>query len=324
MKRPSPGGASFEHAVGLYSDEDEFVAMVAAFVEQSLDAGEPVVVAAGHQAALRARLPDHPDVEFARGLTYRRPAGAVATWLDRFRTHGATRGGRRLRIIGELDSADISSPLAWEPWARYEAAVNTLFAEFDVSSLCMYDRGITPEYVLADLMRTHPRMATPESRSARNDDYQPPRLFLAGRAAPPTDPLQHHPPVVELFGAAPAEARRAVRRAAAASSLSAEDIDHLVFAVSEAVANAHAHGRPPVVVRVWTAPDRAIAAVRDAGPGPADPFAGLTHADDDGTRGRGLWIAHQVCDHVVHVHDPSGFQLRATVGSKLEAPRGLN
>jgi anti-sigma regulatory factor (Ser/Thr protein kinase) len=100
----------------------------------------------------------------------------------------------------------------------------------------------------------------------------------------------------------------------ATPQLDPTDIEHLVFAVSEAVTNALAHGRPPVRCRLWTAPDRAVATVTDRGDGPTDPFAGLLPVTDTSSAGLGLWLTHQLCSHVT-LDTTDGFTIRLVVGT---------
>ena len=97
--------------------------------------------------------------------------------------------------------------------------------------------------------------------------------------------------------------------------LDATDVEHLVFAVSEAVTNALIHGRPPVRFRLWTAPDRIVATVTDRGDGPADPFAGLLPVTDTCSAGLGLWLTHQLCSHVTLDTTDDGFTIRLVVGT---------
>jgi anti-sigma regulatory factor (Ser/Thr protein kinase) len=71
----------------------------------------------------------------------------------------------------------------------------------------------------------------------------------------------------------------------------------MLIGVTEAVANAQHHGRPPATVRIWAAPDSIVVTVHDTGPGPADRLAGLVPAagSTSGRRlGLGLWVIHQL------------------------------
>jgi len=112
--------------------------------------------------------------------------------------------------------------------------------------------------------------------------------------------MQHGRPVAVLTDPAPAEAREAVRDVDR-GEVPEDEVEDLVVAVSETVTNAIRHGRAPVEVRVWPGGDRIVVTVSDAGPGPADPFAGLTPAAEDEISGRGLWITHQSVNHVTTV-----------------------
>ena len=97
--------------------------------------------------------------------------------------------------------------------------------------------------------------------------------------------------------------------------LDATTIEDLVFAVSEAVTNAVTHGRPPIRVRLWTAPDRIVATVTDRGDGPADPFVGLLPVTNTSSGELGLWLTHQLCNHVTLDTTDEGFTIRLVVGT---------
>ena len=181
--------------------------------------------------------------------------------------------------------------------------------------MCAYDTRTTPESVLADVARTHPRTALPDGRHVPNPTYTDPLSFLTEPRPAPPDPLQRRPPRAELTDPTPAQARRAVYDADR-GDLAADEVEDLVVAVSEVVTNALRHGRPPVRLRVWTGPDRIVVEVRDGGSGPKDPFAGLLPATGDGAAGGlGLWIAHQSCSHMVMHRDDAGFTVRLTAGN---------
>ena len=88
--------------------------------------------------------------------------------------------------------------------------------------------------------------------------------------------------------------------------LDATTIEDLVFAVSEAVTNAVTHGRPPIRVRLWTAPDRIVATVTDRSNGPAT---------NTSSGELGLWLTHQLCSHVTLDTTDEGFTIRLVVGT---------
>ena len=72
-------------------------------------------------------------------------------------------------------------------------------------------------------------------------------------------------------------------------------LEELMIGAGEAVGNARRHGGPPVTARIWAGSGRILVHVRDTGPGPADPLAGLVPARAwPGQRGGGLWLIHML------------------------------
>ena len=108
---------------------------------------------------------------------------------------------------------------------------------------------------------------------------------------------------------------------AATTTLDRETIDGLVVGVSEALANAIRHGRPPVEFRAWAAPERVLVVVRDRGSGPSDPYAGyLPRRGEQVDSGLGLWITRQVCSRVTLSQTPEGFAVRLVAGTPYPGP----
>jgi anti-sigma regulatory factor (Ser/Thr protein kinase) len=126
-------------------------------------------------------------------------------------------------------------------------------------------------------------------------------------------------PEPELYnatlGSDPAEiarVRAAVRDLAVKEGF-AERAGDLVLALDEVVANAQEHGRAPVAVRAWN-DGRLVVEVRDVGEGFDRAHVWRTHPPEPlGPRGRGLWIARQLADHVEITVDPSGTMVRLEV-----------
>ncbi|WP_236718132.1 sensor histidine kinase [Actinoplanes sp. TFC3] len=199
---------------------------------------------------------------------YTRPAAAIRWYRKRFASYVAA-GARQIRVIGEVPQPELGA--RWDWWARYESAINVAYDDFPLWSMCAYDTRVASEPVLRDVACTHPRFAEPGDRHVGNPAFAEPRVFLTQDRLPVPDPLQAGPPTAELSEPTPAQARHAVR--AADQGLRPEDISDLVVAVSETVTNAARHGRSPVRLRVWSAPDRILVTVTDAGAGPKDPGA---------------------------------------------------
>ena len=340
-------GSGYLHEAVLYDSDEEFLGVVVPFLQEGVAAGEPCLVALGASSTRLVRA----AVGNTNGLTflddrYNRPASAIRSNRDHFAAR-LTDGASRIRVASEVPHPGVGAP--WDGWARYEAAVNHAYAEFPLWGLCAYDTRITPASVLDDVARTHPHLATADGRWV-NPRYQDPAEFLTRRPPSQGDPVETaSPPVIDLMDPTPAAARDAVHTAdmtrpdtvrsdpTAPGTLQVEapqpdtprpdtpqrepppldaaDVEHLVFAVSEAVTNALIHGRPPVRFRLWTAPDRIVATVTDRGDGPADPFAGLLPVTDTCSAGLGLWLTHQLCSHVTLDTTDDGFTIRLVVGT---------
>ncbi len=302
------GHRGYFHEAAFYGSDEEFLALVLPFLRGGTAAGEPTLVALDEAttALVRAALPDTAGITFLPATDrYARPAAAIRSYRELLAGFDAE-GAGQVRIVGEVPHP--GSGADWHRWARYEAAVNHALSEFPVWGMCPYDTRTAPPEVLADVLATHPRIATAGGKHLVNDGFTDPVGFLvrsqAERSLPDTGP-----PDLDLRDPTPAAARRAVR-ALAAPLLDLDEVDDLVLAVSEAVNNAHTHGAPPVRLRVWSDSGRVAAAVTDAGTGPADPYAGLLPTVGSATAGLGLWMAHQICSDVTFHRDADGFTVR--------------
>ena len=340
-------GPGYLHEAVLYDSDEEFLGVVVPFLQEGAAVGEPCLVALGASTTglVRAAVGNTTGLTFLDDR-YDRPASVIRSNRALFAAH-LTDGASQIRVASEVPHPGVGAP--WDGWARYEAAVNHAYAEFPLWGLCAYDTRITPGPVLDDVARTHPHLATADGRWI-NPRYQDPAEFLTRRPPSQADPVETaSPPVIDLTDPTPAAARDAVHTAStirpdtvrpdtvrpdptAPGTLQVEapqpdtpqretppldptDIEHLVFAVSEAVTNALIHGRPPVRFRLWTAPDRIVATVTDRGDGPADPFAGLLPVTDTCSAGLGLWLTHQLCSHVTLDTTDDGFTIRLVVGT---------
>jgi len=91
-----------------------------------------------------------------------------------------------------------------------------------------------------------------------------------------------------------------------------DDVEALVLATHEGVANAAEHGRRPVSLRAWVAPGRVVVTVTDTGRGPQDAFLGLLYSLDR----QGMWLSHQLVD-VAHRRHADGYTVRLTASGSL-------
>lgn len=308
------GHRGYFHEAAFYGSDEQFLAVVVPFFTDGLAAGEPVVsaFATANQRLVHDVFSDASGVRYLGGeAQYLRPADAIRRYQELFGDY-LSRGVQQIRVAGDVPHPGVGA--AWDWWARYEATVNHAYDAFPVWGICPYDTRTAPAAVLADVRRTHPHVANVAQHDA-NPVFEDPAAFLRTRSDQWRDPIEHSPADLELIDPTSAQARAAVDSVAAASALSGDDHNGLLVAVSEAVSNGLLHGRSPVVVRAWSQPARVVVTVTDAGPGPADPYAGLLPVDRGGLGGMGMWISYQVCAFVGLHRDGQGFTTRLIAGN---------
>jgi anti-sigma regulatory factor (Ser/Thr protein kinase) len=306
------------HEAGIYASDAEFMALIVPFVTEGLDAGEPVVIGYDERKRdlLSAALPRAGPVTYVAGSQlYATPARAIEAYRQQFEEHLAA-GAEQIRIAGDVPHEGNGGRFAG--WDRYESAVNVVWQDYPVYSRCLYDATTTAGDVRDVVERTHRRLLTADGGVTRSARYQETADFEPLPHV--VDPLERTRPGTALVDASLRRVRRRV--AEAARRLAPGTVDDLLFALSEAVVNAHLYGRPPVTVRVWTNGGRVVVAVRDTGPGPADPLTGLVAAPAGaGGAGLGLWLAHQLATiDIALVRDPSGFTVRLRAGPLPPSP----
>lgn len=307
--RTTPG---FRHDALVYEDVDQLTAVAAPWLIEGLAAGDAAVIAASLTTAgrLREAVGDDPRVLVVeRHALYRARTPTAITAFRRFAEQNAA-PGRRVRVVGETDYGTTAAD--WREWQAYEAVINDAFAPCPLWGLCVFDAGL-PETILSSVRDTHPQLITAAGRTT-NADFVDPATYL--RALPvPAEPLEVTVPALaddeigDYIGL-----RHAVRGLLETIDGPPDVLEDFLMAVDEMTSNAVRHGRPPVGLRLWTAPGRLVATVRDSGRGLDDPFAGYgpAHGEDLSHGGMGLWLARQLCDHVAIRRDADGVSVRLT------------
>jgi anti-sigma regulatory factor (Ser/Thr protein kinase) len=290
----------------LYADAGEFVAAVAPFVHEGIQGGERVLVTLapdklawvreelGEEAAA-VELLDAPD-------TYDRNGPMLSSLLERL----SVPGDRRTRVVAEQALAT-RTPDQRRAYMRYEAAANVAYRPFAASVLCPYDTAQLPDAVLRDALRTHPEVLGAHAAS-RREPFLDPREFVRRNSrveAPPPDAIE-----LALEGLDDiAPIRQRIGHLAGAAGLERQEIDGLTVAVSELASNAIIHGNPPRRVWAYVKDGAFVCHVHDGGRGPDDPLVGYLVPEPTGRGGRGLWLAHQLCDIVEVATDRAGAHL---------------
>jgi anti-sigma regulatory factor (Ser/Thr protein kinase) len=278
------------HEAVAYSTPVDLAARLAPRIAAATDAGDPVlaVLADDARGALHAVLGNAADaVRFLEpAAVHARPAFTVAAQWSRTHRWITEPGGRALVVGQRLEALPGCGP---NYWGRLDVALDVATAELPVTVLCPF-----PAEASQDLVRaTHPHVGAHPGTG-----YRPPHeAVLAFPPPPPPDlgrPAAHRPFDLATL----AEVRGTVTTVAAAAGLDPEDAADLVLAVNELASNSIEHGPGAGVLRMW---DRSfdgsavVAEIFDGGHMDV-PFPGLTLPPPEGERGRGLWLAAELCD----------------------------
>lgn len=294
----------FRHEALVYGSDEELLDVAVPFLRGGVAAGDPTLVRLpAREEAMVLDALGGPDgvtlIAHAEPLTPLSTLRATHAEVERL----AARGARPVRMLGHVPHEP------WSAWLRYEAAITPLLASLPAWGLCPYDTRQTPARVLEDVDRTHPIRSTSDLLGTPNPAFEDPLTLLEREARRP-DVLERLPPDVELTGPSPATAGTLVGVLADATRLVFDERDGLRLAVVATVANAHEHGRPPVVVRAWSAPDRVVVTISDAGSGSADPLPGVLPTAASPDDSSALYQVREAVDEVSMFSGPAGFTVR--------------
>lgn len=279
----APGG--YRHEAVVYRGDDGYVDALVPFLREGVDNGEPALVAVpgarklgllrdalGRDRAARVRFVDMADLG-------RNPAHIIPAWLDFVAAHA----GRPVRGIGEPIWAG-RRPEELAECQLHEAMLNVVVDPGTPFQLrCPYDAVALGADVLAEAHRGH----------GDRDGVAHVHGLFAGDLPPAPAAA-----VALAFGADDVRnVREAVRREAIAADVRYERIDDLVLAVHELATNSIIHAGGRGELRIWGTTDAFVVEVTDAGH-LADPLTGRLPPDLARVGGRGVWLAHRLCDLV--------------------------
>jgi anti-sigma regulatory factor (Ser/Thr protein kinase) len=296
------GGASapdlgFVHSALIYGSDDAFMDVAQPFVEEGIEAGEPVLAAVqtANVESLRSALGGEP--EGVTLLTVEDWYETSARTRDKFARWAEERTDRgRVRLIGEPPWA-LGNEAQVRDWARNESAANVAFAGTPVSLLCSYDARALPDEIIQHAHCTHPAILRPEG-PATSEPYEDPQVFCR-RLNRDVGPPEGEPSTDLVFNLADLRlVRQVITSAAKECGLPDTRAEELALAVNELASNAVLHGSPPARLRVWETHTELICEVSDDGEGIRDALAGQLTPPTEGIGGRGIWLARMLCDAV--------------------------
>ncbi|OAA26655.1 anti-sigma regulatory factor (Ser/Thr protein kinase) [Frankia sp. EI5c] len=305
--------SSFVHEAFVYRGPAGFRSEAAGFVRAGVERGEAVLVAVtpSNAETLRSELgPIASRVSFVDITEVgRNPGRVIPAWVE-FLEEAHARGAGA-RGLGELVWAGRSAAEIAE-CARCESLVNLAFgASSGLRLRCAYDASALPAAVVDGVWRTHPRVlgapsAPARERRAADDDALWPDL------PPPAVPGDEITALPFTAGTLLA-ARQQVLLYATKSGVPADRVSDLELAIHEILTNSVRHGGGAGLLRVWTEQATLVCEVSDRGQ-VRDALAGHRAPALDAEGGRGLWLAHQLCDLVQLRSSPAGTVVRLHCG----------
>jgi anti-sigma regulatory factor (Ser/Thr protein kinase) len=297
-------GAGFSHEAFFYADDDEFLAGAIPFLEEGVAAGEMVlaVLPESRRRLLKGTLGGAAEeVEFQpMEEVGRNPGRLISVWRDILQDNDS---GRGIRGLGEPAWPGRSAP-ELDECERHERLLNLAFeSERRLTFMCPYDTSALDDEVLVGAQRSHPLCSSLEGKSVSP-------LFTPHV---PLDGLLPHPdkPAASLcFGKADLrEVRRLVSERAGSAGLDPRRGEDLVLAACEIATNSIQHGGGEGSLRIWDEDGALVCDVHDGGR-IDDPLVGRERPPVDQPGGRGIWIAHQLCDLVQIRSGDQGTQVR--------------
>jgi anti-sigma regulatory factor (Ser/Thr protein kinase) len=294
------------HEAVLYSTPDELAGRLVPLLRPSLDAGAPVVAVLDEPTRTEVRRAlghDADRIEFPDPATvHRLPPFTVAVRWARLSRRVTSPTGRAT-VVGQ--HVDGLPGCGAAHWARLDIALNVAVVGLPITVLCPYR---SDDHGLDRVRATHPRLTTADGAIA-SATYRSPVEALV--EFPPPPPPDLGPPVTEqLFTAADlGEVRHLVAGAAARGGTAPDRVADLVLAVNEIASNSVEHGPGHGRLRVWTGRDGVTAEITDPGTATMS-FPGMVAPPATGARGRGLWLASELCDVMQVWSDAGGTVVR--------------
>jgi anti-sigma regulatory factor (Ser/Thr protein kinase) len=288
------------HAAGFHSCDADLLGQLVPLVTAALERCEPVAVALRPvtEEALREKIGSPPGLiplSQPEGLDSLSGQTVVMRRARELRELTAATGGP-VTVLSEhtsrLDGVDGSY------WTELDAAVNVALAELPLSVTCFFPELPLHLEILDGARYNHPLLLV-DGDLRHNSAHRCPRDVLRDRPAPA--PVLLGPPDLRMAFSAWQlhDVRSAVEQAVLAAGYGRTRTEDVVLAVNEVATNAVEHGTTEAQLNVWTGADGFVCEVHDGGT-LHDPLPGLRAPHPSDPRGRGVWIARQLCD-VLHV-----------------------
>lgn len=298
----------FTHGLVNHDGPDDLVARAAPLAEAALARGDQVALAVSAEVEelVRAQLGDERVSTLTALAPVARGSGqTVAAWRAR-ELRALCSAGRDVFVLAEHDSA-LDGPDG-SYWTELEAALNISLRGLPVTQVCGYPDLPLHRLVGDATLLNHPLLLRGVDLM-HNPDHRSPTQVMAN--LPVAAPRVLGPPDVYLryntFELS--RVREAVEYAVRGSGLERTRGEDLVLAVNEIATNAVEHGSTQAELYLWAGHDELVCELHDEGR-LEQPLIGLSPPHPSQARGRGTWIARQLCDALHVWRDKAGTHVR--------------
>lgn len=297
----------FAHGLVRHDGPEDFVDRAAPLAAAAMDRGDQVTLAVSPatEELLRARL-DGPVTSLTALATAARGSGqTVAAWRAR-ELRALSSSGRPVFVLTEHDAA-LDGPDG-SYWTELEAALNISLGGLPVTQLCGYPEFPLHQVVGDAALANHPLLLH-EGELTHNPEHRSPAQVMANLPVAPPQVLGPPDVFLRYNTFELSRVRGAVEDAVRGTELETARGEDLVLAVNEIATNAVEHGSSQAELFVWSGPDELVCELHDEGRLDV-PLIGLAPPHPSQARGRGTWIARQLCDALHVWHDSGGTHVR--------------
>jgi anti-sigma regulatory factor (Ser/Thr protein kinase) len=225
--------------------------------------------------------------------------------------------GRAAVVLSDAATVGGSDPDSVVPdlWSVVDASCNLALSGLPVTLICLCDAERTSADTERIVYWNHPELFI-DATASPNPRFLSPAEVLALTPAPPA-PALGAPSQEQPFANGPTTLRgirASTKRHGLEAGLDPDRIEGLVLAVCELVSNSLEHGPGYGTLSWWIRPGRVVAQIQDTGR-MSTTTPGLRRPDALSVRGRGVWLARQLCD-VLHLWTTvEGTHARLEVGA---------
>lgn len=294
------------HEAMPYRGESGFVTACLDVVRDGLDQDHRLIVLAAAEklaAVTDALGPDAADVTLVAIDEHGRNPSRITTILNTFQS-----GGDGRHCLGVCESVFASrSPAALAEAQLSEFLLNDeRVSAWPLTLVCLYDSDTLPAAALDVMRQSHAVVRGQDT----NPEFLPDHAATLLAAA--LDPPPASAPLIDVDADTLSLMRDFVRANAVRAALGADRVDDLVLAANEVVTNSIRYAGGRARLAMWTTGIGAVCDVLDTGH-VSDRFAGRFAPPPGATSGRGLWLAHHLCDLVQFRTTPEGTTVRLHV-----------